>query len=306
MYIDLVIKSYCILSFKNVKKHSTWISVFKNDLGGTSMLIFLYILIAYFSIFIHEIGHYSIAYLFGIKATDVVTGMGVKVFSFKNAHTRFTFNLIPSGGVTIYDLKDQHKLNNFQQIIILLAGGLFNYFTAIIASTLYYQTCLIQGFKILNEIMIKFIVSLTSILSIEDFLVPKSSFTESLQLIANENSLQKYILFIFIFMNVLLFLFNLMPVPFFDGGQIISILVDPLLLKLGIKEQSLEWIKTIINQLAGYFLIFLIIIPFLIKWYQYFFLSHHSKIKILLIILGAMLIKRMLNTLIKLIRSHKI
>lgn len=276
----------------------------KNDLGGISMLIYIYILIAYFSIFIHEIGHYSIAYLFGIKATDVITGMGIKLFSFKTNHTRFTFNLIPSGGVTVYNLQDQHKLNPFQQIMVLLGGGLFNYFTAIIASPLYYQTSLIDGFKILNEIIMKFIISLSSILSIEDFLVPKNSFTKSLQLVANENSLQNYILFILIFMNVLLFLFNLIPIPFFDGGQIFSILTDPFLLKLGMKEQTLEQIKTLLNKFAGYFLIFLIIIPFIMKGYQYL-LSYHSKLKILLFILGAILIKRMLNTLIKLIRTNK-
>ena len=68
-------------------------------------------------------------------------------------------------------------------------------------------------------------------LSVHDFLIPDTSFTESIEIIANENTLQQYALFIILFMNVLLFLFNLIPIPFFDGGQIVSILLDPFLIK---------------------------------------------------------------------------
>lgn len=273
------------------------------------MPIFLYIVIAYLSIFIHECGHYSAAYLFGVKATDVVTGMGIKIFSIKTTHTRFIFKLIPSGGVTMYDLKDETKLNAFQQIIILLAGGAFNYITAIIASTLYYQTNLIEGFKILNQLITRFIISLTSMLSVQEFLIPDAPFTESIQIIANENTLQQFSLFILLFMNVLLFLFNLIPIPFFDGGQIMSILFDPLLIKIGINEAILEHFKTMINKAIGYFLVFLIILPFLTHWYQNILLSNNPKselLKWILILLGAVLIKRIFNTISDLIRSNKI
>lgn len=273
------------------------------------MPIFLYIFIAYLSIFIHEIGHYSAAYLFGIKATDVVTGMGIKIFSFKTRSTHFIFNLIPSGGVTIYDTKDQNKLNKLQQIIILLAGGTFNYLIAIIASTLYYQTNLITGLKILNILIAQFIKSLTSMLTINDFLTPDTSFTESINVIASEITLSQFTLFLFLFMNVLLFLFNFIPIPFFDGGQIISILFDPLLFKLGISEDYLELIKTLINKATGYFLLFLIIIPFVNRWYHDIMRSTNPKAELLkwiLILLGAILIKRIFSTLKKLIRANKI
>ncbi|EGC92560.1 MULTISPECIES: site-2 protease family protein [Turicibacter] len=273
------------------------------------MPIFLYIVIAYLSIFIHECGHYFAAYLFGVKATDVVTGMGIKILSIKTAHTRFIFKLFPSGGVTIYDLIDENKLNSFQQIIILLAGSTFNYITAVIASTLYYQTNLIEGFKILNQLISRFIISLTSMLSVHDFLIPDTSFTESIEIIANENTLQQYALFIILFMNVLLFLFNLIPIPFFDGGQIVSILLDPFLIKFGLHVELLEQIKTIINQAIGYFLVFLIVTPFLTRWYQNMMLSSNPKselLKWILILLGAILLKRIFNTLSHLIRSNKI
>ena len=48
------------------------------------MAIFWYMFIAYISIFIHELGHYSSAYLFGIKANQVITGMGFKILSFNS------------------------------------------------------------------------------------------------------------------------------------------------------------------------------------------------------------------------------
>ena len=59
-----------------------------------NLLIILLLLI-----FIHELGHYSAASLFGVKVTDFSIGFGKSLFIFKDKrNTRWKISLIPLGG----------------------------------------------------------------------------------------------------------------------------------------------------------------------------------------------------------------
>ena len=80
-------------------------------------------------IFIHELGHYSAACLFGAKVTDFSIGFGKSLFIFKDKqNTRWKISLIPLGGyVKIKGLEsifnnsdkiDQDK-DSFQNLNIL-------------------------------------------------------------------------------------------------------------------------------------------------------------------------------------------
>ena len=173
------------------------------------MAIFLYILIAYVSVFIHEFGHYISAYLFNVKATHVITGMGFQLFSIQTKSTRFIFNILPGGGVTIYDPNDERKLSIFHQIIVLLSGVTLNYLTSVICASLYINESLVKGFHYLDHLMLTFIHNIFSMLSFKDLMFPNHSFNDSIQMIAQDHTLKHYILFIFIFMNLLLFLYSL-------------------------------------------------------------------------------------------------
>ena len=97
-------------------------------------------------IFIHELGHYSAACLFGAKVTDFSIGFGKSLFVFKDKrNTRWKISLIPLGGyVKIkglesifqqhsdknYDNDSFQSLNLIKKIIILLAGSIFNIVSA--------------------------------------------------------------------------------------------------------------------------------------------------------------------------------
>ena len=275
---------------------------------GDMMAIFWYILIAYISIFIHEMGHYSSAYFFGVKATDVITGMGFKVISFKTKYTTFTFNIIPGGGMTIYPQSQELKLSRYKQFIILGSGVTFNYLAAILATTFYFETSLLNGFMAFNEMIFNFIQTLFTLFSFNDMLTPQVGMTDSIELIANQFTTIKFILFIFIFMNLLLFLFNLLPIPFFDGGQMLSLYTDPLLYKIGISAKQLNLIKTSINQLVGILLITIACLPIINEIHLYLTQNHLSTqvmIKWALIIIGTILIKRLLTSIIQHFKLNK-
>lgn len=272
------------------------------------MAIFWYIFVSYISIFIHELGHYSSAYLFGVKATDVITGMGFKVFSFTTKYTTFTFKIIPGGGVTVYPSNDELKLSIFQQFVILAAGVFFNYLAAILATAMYFETSLINSFFAFNQMIKNFIYTLFHLFSFSEIMVPQVGLTDSIELIAHQFTMIKFILFIFIFMNLLLFLFNLLPIPFFDGGQILSLFIDPILYKIGFTESLLNTIKRQINHFVGFLLIIMASVPIINEVYKYFTNTHLSPKLILrwiLIILGAILIKRLLTSIFQHFKLHK-
>ena len=110
-------------------------------------MIYINLLIIFiFLIFIHELGHYIAARIFGVKVTDFSIGFGKPIFSFIDKHnTNWKFSLIPLGGyvrikglenlfsqqkILNYDQDSFLSLNLYKKIIILIAGSLFNILSA--------------------------------------------------------------------------------------------------------------------------------------------------------------------------------
>ena len=104
------------------------------------------IIIFLFIIFIHELGHYTVARIFKTTVTDFSIGFGKVLFQFKDKYlTTWKISLIPLGGyVKIKGLEsifnnsvniDQnldsfHNLNLIKKISILIAGSAFNIISA--------------------------------------------------------------------------------------------------------------------------------------------------------------------------------
>ena len=111
-------------------------------------MIYINLLIVFICIvFIHEFGHYIFARIFNAEVTDFSIGFGKPLFKFKDKNdTIWKICPIPLGGyVKIKGLDSvfQKNVNEdsgsfqslqlFQKILILLAGSLFNIFSAWIA-----------------------------------------------------------------------------------------------------------------------------------------------------------------------------
>jgi regulator of sigma E protease len=111
-------------------------------------MIYINLLIIFICIvFIHEFGHYIFARIFKAEVTDFSIGFGKPLFKFKDKNnTIWKICPIPLGGyVKIKGLDTVFKNNAnedpgsfqslqlFQKILILLAGSLFNIFSAWIA-----------------------------------------------------------------------------------------------------------------------------------------------------------------------------
>lgn len=109
-------------------------------MGFINFLIVLSILV-----FIHELGHFTVARLLGVKVYVFSIGFGKKLISKQWKGTEWSFSLIPLGGYV--KMKGQEDLNPvvanndsdsynvktpFERILILLAGPLANFLLAFV------------------------------------------------------------------------------------------------------------------------------------------------------------------------------
>ena len=106
------------------------------------MYYVLAILIFGFLIFIHELGHYATARLFGVTVNEFAIGMGPKLLSrvSKKTGIRYSLRLLPFGGFVSMagedeESEDENALNKkpvWQRIIITAAGGFMNLLVGVI------------------------------------------------------------------------------------------------------------------------------------------------------------------------------
>ena len=109
-------------------------------MGFITFLIVLSILV-----FIHELGHFTVARLLGVKVYVFSIGFGKKLISKQWKGTEWSFSLIPLGGYV--KMKGQEDLNPmlanndsdsynvktpFERILILIAGPLANFLLAFV------------------------------------------------------------------------------------------------------------------------------------------------------------------------------
>ncbi len=120
------------------------------------------VLMLAFLIFVHELGHFVIARICGVKVEVFSIGFGKKLCFFKLFGTQFALSLIPLGGyVKLKGMdKEENEANEsandsyvqkspFQKLWILFGGAFFNFLFAILA----YFFLALSGEKVLLPII---------------------------------------------------------------------------------------------------------------------------------------------------------
>lgn len=95
-------------------------------------------------IIVHELGHFILAKLNGVKVLEFSLGMGPKLFGIQGEETEYNLKLFPMGGsVRMYGdeelVEDERAFSNkkpLQKIFIIAAGAFMNYVLAIFLFTL--------------------------------------------------------------------------------------------------------------------------------------------------------------------------
>ena len=102
--------------------------------------IFVFLLV----ILLHELGHFTVAKLVGIKVNEFSIGMGPKVFQKKGKETKYSLRLLPIGGYVQMEGEDENsddprsfnKVSPLKRIAVVAAGGAMNFVLAIVVLTI--------------------------------------------------------------------------------------------------------------------------------------------------------------------------
>ncbi|MDU9763101.1 RIP metalloprotease RseP [Helicobacter pylori] len=128
------------------------------------MMFIVAVLMLAFLIFVHELGHFTIARICGVKVEVFSIGFGKKLCFFKLFGTQFALSLIPLGGyVKLKGMdKEENKTNEthqendsyaqkspFQKLWILFGGAFFNFLFAILV----YFFLALSGEKVLLPVI---------------------------------------------------------------------------------------------------------------------------------------------------------
>lgn len=125
------------------------------------MMFIVAVLMLAFLIFVHELGHFIIARICGVKVEVFSIGFGKKLCFFKFFGTQFALSLIPLGGYVKLKGMDKeenetHQANDsyaqkspFQKIWILFGGAFFNFLFAILV----YFFLALSGEKVLLPVI---------------------------------------------------------------------------------------------------------------------------------------------------------
>ncbi|MGA1862405.1 RIP metalloprotease RseP [Deferribacter thermophilus] len=117
-------------------------------------------------IFIHELGHFVFAKIFGVKVIRFSIGFGPVIFSKKLGETEYALSLIPLGGYVkmygenpdeeeeVVEEKDKAFMNKpvFKRFLIVFAGPAFNYLLAVLVFALIFTFGVEKLLPIVGEI----------------------------------------------------------------------------------------------------------------------------------------------------------
>ncbi|WQY88589.1 RIP metalloprotease RseP [Helicobacter pylori] len=126
------------------------------------MMFIIAVLMLAFLIFVHELGHFIIARICGVKVEVFSIGFGKKLWFFKLFGTQFALSLIPLGGyVKLKGMDKEEDVTNetaddsyvqkspFQKLWILFGGAFFNFLFAILV----YFFLALSGEKVLLPVI---------------------------------------------------------------------------------------------------------------------------------------------------------
>lgn len=98
--------------------------------------IFVFLLV----VLLHELGHFTVAKLSGIKVNEFAIGMGPKLIQTKKGETEYTLRLLPIGGYVKMEGEDEssddprgfNKVSPLKRIATVAAGAIMNFILAIV------------------------------------------------------------------------------------------------------------------------------------------------------------------------------
>jgi len=177
-------------------------------------------------ILIHEMGHFLFAQLFGVPTPSFSLGFGPPLFAIPIGQTIFKVALLPFGGYVEMDQEALAKLSYLPKMLIVFAGIFFNLIFAY-AILLYYA--------IRNKTTL--ISTITSTIKPHQTTDQETAQPENtiigpvgiISMIGKSIAIDPHLYwFILAILSLNMGLFNIIPLPFFDGGKALIYSIEAL------------------------------------------------------------------------------
>jgi len=185
--------------------------------------ICLYFLL-FISIFLHELGHYITSKVFRVPIYIFSIGNGPLVFSINFLETHFQLRLFPLSGYIYNDEYSFNKLLLLKKYIIILSGVLTNglLFLISLALILKFDTNSLKYYILsINHSIYNVFINFT----LENIHLAEQNLS---YLFYSSKNID--ILTLFMFINVILSISNLLPIPPFDGSEVWLCTIEELFL----------------------------------------------------------------------------
>lgn len=222
------------------------------------MEIFIFFILMYISVFLHELGHFLSSKIFNIKVYEFSIGLGSIFYKFNLEETNFYFKNLPLGGYISYSDDEVFKLTIVKEWIIILSGVFINFLTGIISLSLVYNKNI---FYMMKMFFIKIILPFSSVIfNFSDYVILDNNLNNALSSIPKLSSFND-LYFVLACINLSLVISNLLPIPILDGGQIIMSIIRRMTYRLGISRKYINKVVYIVYLLCWV----LLLSPMLIK-----------------------------------------
>jgi regulator of sigma E protease len=203
------------------------------------------LLIAIFGtiVVVHESGHFLACKIAGVPVPRFSIGFGPVIASHLIGKTEFAISLLPLGGYISMDHETLHQKSYFIKICITSAGIIFNILCAFLLLILLFTiikkkmlpskqgsySFLENGIGALNELW-SLIKKTTNVLlgGIQQPHNPLCNSSISLELF---DTAGPTFIFLLALSNIQIGLFNVLPIPLLDGGQLVAYTVEAILQK---------------------------------------------------------------------------
>jgi Peptidase family M50. len=210
----------------------------------------IFVVILYFSIAIHELGHLTALNIFKVNVKKYQVGIGASIIDFYIKGIEFNLKLIPIGGMIIPEEKDYEDMKLSKKLVVCLSGVLANITIAILGLFIYAK----GDINIVITITGDALILVKNYLSFDKLTFYDNSFT--LLLTDEINSVSSMILNQIVLINFGLFLLNLLPIPPLDGSKLITEPLTSFLVTLGLSKAKI--IRTInVISVLGIILMFI-------------------------------------------------
>ena len=191
-------------------------------------------------IFIHELGHFTVAKIFKIRVNEFALGFGPTIFKKQGKHTKYALRLIPLGGFVNMEGEEERseKEGSFSEasiikrICVVAAGGVVNILFALILYILlvwYYNNITIALLSV-KDFFLSIFTSLkmlfTGGVSVDQMMGPVGISN----VVTKTNGILDFV-YILSLVSLSLGVTNLLPFPPLDGGKIILLIIEGIIRK---------------------------------------------------------------------------